>query len=140
MNELGLAGLLIIAIMGSTGMSYFQHRSYIRKVNQLIRDHPGDDLTLVSGRRKGKVHGAVALLMVRDGSDPEIVRALTMEGASVFARFRERPEFCGPASQSPTGVPRARRLAVEDAIARYHDMKRDAAGRHLAPPGPRALA
>jgi glucitol operon activator protein len=119
MKDLGVAGLLIIGLVGSMVLSYFQHRYYSKTVQRMISEGEHRDATLVSGRHKGKLRGAVALLVVRPGPDPVIERAAVMQGASVLARFHERPELVGPLSGIPTGVNTAATKAVHNAIANY---------------------
>jgi glucitol operon activator protein len=129
MKDLGVAGLLIIGLVGSMVLSFFQHRYYTKTVQRLIREGQDPDATLVSGRHKGKLRGAVALLIVGPGPDPVIERAAIMVGASVMARFHDRPELVGPLSALPGRGDNASTKAVGDAIANYWKL----AERHASP-------
>ena len=75
-------------------LSYRQHLGYQRAVNELATDENRSGILLVSGRAKGWRRGAIALLVI-DRRRGRVLRARVLEGASVFARFRERPELAG---------------------------------------------
>jgi glucitol operon activator protein len=76
-------------------LSYRQHLGYQRAVNALATEENRSGVLLVSGRSKGWRRGAIVLLVI-DRRRGRVLRARAMEGASVFARFRERPELAGP--------------------------------------------
>jgi glucitol operon activator protein len=95
---------------------------------------------LVSGRGKGRLRGAIVVLVLR--KHDEVIRAAAvMEGATVFARFKERPAWVGRCARDdlPGCSPRVAK-AVADARARVPGRRR------LSPPpaagfrtGPRSL-
>jgi glucitol operon activator protein len=76
-------------------LSYRQHLGYQRAVNDLATEENRSGVLLVSGRAKGWRRGAIVLLVI-DRRRGRVLRARAMEGASVFAHFRERPELAGP--------------------------------------------
>ncbi|GAA3837073.1 transcriptional regulator GutM [Amycolatopsis tucumanensis] len=89
------AAILVAGFAVAGFFSYRQHMRYARVVNQVAAEENRGGVLLVTGRAKGKLRGAVVLLVV-DRRRNAVTRALVMEGASVFARFRERPELAGP--------------------------------------------
>lgn len=76
-------------------LSYRQHLGYQRAVNELATEENRGGVLLVSGRSKGWRRGAIVLLVI-DRRRGRVIRARVMEGVSVFAAFRERPELMGP--------------------------------------------
>ncbi|MFM9591800.1 transcriptional regulator GutM [Streptomyces scabiei] len=130
MEYLPLALLLLCGFVLSLLASVAQHRYYMRTVNKLVAQEHRAGVTLVSGRATGRLRGAVVLLLVRR-SDSVVERALVMQGASVLARFRERPQLTGQLSTASsragsTAVARA----VEDARDRYRRMRSGASVDH----------
>ncbi|MEV6379617.1 transcriptional regulator GutM [Streptomyces sp. NPDC051773] len=123
MEYLPLALLLLGGFVLSLLASLAQHRYYMRTVNKLAAEEHRSGVTLVSGRATGRLRGAVVLLLVRR-SDSVVERALVMQGASVLARFRERPQLTGKLStvSSRAGSAAVAR-AVEDARDRYRRMQ-----------------
>jgi glucitol operon activator protein len=120
MQYLPLALLLLVGFVASMAASMLQHRYYMRTVNRLAAQEHRAGVTLVSGRATGRLRGAVVLLLVRR-TDEVVERALVMQGASVFARFRERPRLTGPLATAATRASSpAMARAVEDARDRYH--------------------
>lgn len=89
------AAILVAGFVVAGYFSYRQHLRYAGVVNQVAAEENRGGVLLVTGRAKGKLRGAVVLLVV-DRRRNAVTRALTMEGASVFARFRECPELTGP--------------------------------------------
>lgn len=88
--------VLFLAAFGAAGwLSYRQHQGYQRAVNDLATAENRSGVLLVSGRAKGWRRGAIVLLVI-DRRHGTVLRARAMEGASVFARFRERSELAGP--------------------------------------------
>lgn len=87
--------LLLGAFVVAGVLSYRQHLGYQRAVNDLATAENRSGVLLVSGRAKGWRRGAIVLLVI-DRRRGTVLRASAMEGASVFARFRERPELAGP--------------------------------------------
>lgn len=89
------AALLLGAMVLSIGLSLWQHRVYIAEVNKMAKAHAGQDLKLVSGRSKGRLQGAVVVLLI-DPNTRNIEAASAMLGATIFTRLRPAPELCGP--------------------------------------------
>jgi glucitol operon activator protein len=87
--------LLLGAFVVAGLLTYRQHLGYQRAVNDLATQENRSGVLLVSGRAKGWRRGAVVLLVI-DRRRGRVLRARAMEGASVFATFRERPELAGP--------------------------------------------
>lgn len=126
--------LLVFLVMMLTAVGGIaQHRYYTRTVGRLAREHDEPGCVLVSGRGKGRLRGAIVVLVLR--KHDEVIRAAAvMEGATVFARFKERPAWVGlPARDDlPDCSPRVAK-AVADARTRVPGRRR------LAPaPGPGA--
>lgn len=122
MESLPLALLLLGGFVASMAAGALQHRYYMRSVNRLAGREHRAGVTLISGWATGRLRGAVVLLLVR-GSDEVVERALVMQGASVFARFREHPSLNGPLTSAATRASSAAvARAVEDARDRYHRM------------------
>lgn len=118
--------LFLTAIVAMTALSVWQNGRYAREVNRLARAHAGPDRHLVSGRCKGRVRGAIAVLVV-DVQRGEIVQARAMTGASVFAALRPAPTLLGPVSSVLDRVTgKALRKAVDDALTRLPAAKRTA--------------
>lgn len=117
-----MSGSVVLVVVGvfavAMGLAWLQHRAYRRTVDRVAAQEHRPGVALVSGRAKGALRGAVAVLVI-DRGDRRVVRALVMEGASVFARFREAPELTGPVEgaveRARSGV---RRRAVADALDR----------------------
>ncbi|PRX48505.1 glucitol operon activator protein GutM [Prauserella shujinwangii] len=89
------AALLVAGFVVAGLLSYRQHLAYQRAVNALAAQENRGGMLLVSGRAKGRLRGAVVLLVI-DRRRGTVTRAQAMEGSSVFARFRERPDLTGP--------------------------------------------
>ncbi|MEU6643833.1 transcriptional regulator GutM [Saccharomonospora sp. NPDC046836] len=87
--------LLLVAFVAAGLLSYRQHLAYQRAVNELATEENRSGVLLVSGRAKGRLRGAIVLLVI-DRRKGQVLRARAMEGRSVFATFRERPELAGP--------------------------------------------
>lgn len=119
MKLLPLTILLLAVFMLSMGGSYLQHRYYLRVVNRLAGEFKDKAYALASGRHKGRLRGAVAVLVVRRDNPRDVQRAMVMSGATLFARFRERPEIHGTVTPELLArQSKAVRLAVEDALGR----------------------
>ncbi|QFU91774.1 transcriptional regulator GutM [Amycolatopsis sp. YIM 10] len=113
------AAIMVGGFVVAGFFSYRQHLRYARVINQVAAEENRAGVLLVTGRAKGWRRGAVVLLVV-DRRQDSVTRALAMEGASVFARFRERPELNGPLG---TLAERARSKAVAKAAAEALAMK-----------------
>jgi len=111
--------LLLFAAMSLTAVSALaQHKYYTRTVRRLAREHDNPGYVLVSGRGKGRVRGAITVLVL--DKQTEIIRAAAvMEGATVLARFKQRPDWVGLSARDD--LPRCSpRLAKAVADARTH--------------------
>jgi glucitol operon activator protein len=93
--------VLVVAIMSLTGISAIaQHKYYARTVKRLAREHDESGHILVTGRGKSRFRGAIAVLVLRK-HDEVITEAAVMEGASVLARFKNRPDWVGRSAREP---------------------------------------
>lgn len=118
---------IVLALMLVAGVltSLWQHRAYSRATRRMAQAHEGlTGAFLVSGRGKGRLRGAIVLLVV-DGASSAITAAEAMVGASVFARFRPRPELLGPAAgaEERASDPLLRK-AVEHALEQFRTVRR----------------
>ncbi len=94
----GFAVLLLAALILSGLLSWLQHRAYSNATRRISEQFKGSkDAVLVSGRGKGRLRGAVVLFVI-DTRTKQILAAEAMVGASVLARFHERPELLGALS------------------------------------------
>lgn len=121
-NEFAL--LFGLALVLGAASAFLQHRAYSRAVNRLVQDYRGQTATLVSGRHKGKIRGAVVLLVV-DDQDRHVIAAEAMLGMTVLARFRPIPALLGPvASTRDRARGRALAAAVGDAATQFASLRR----------------
>jgi glucitol operon activator protein len=127
--------LLLFLAMSLTAVSALaQHKYYTRTVKRLARENNDPGSVLVSGRGKGRVRGAIAVLVL--DRQTEVIRAAaTMEGASVLARFKQRPDWVGLCARDdlPTCSPRLAQ-AVADARTHIPGRRRPVAGNRPAAP------
>ncbi len=129
----GFAFILLGALILSGLFSWLQHRAYLRSTNLLADEYRGrTDAVLVSGRGKGRLRGAVVLLVI-DVRVKKVIAAKAMVGSSILARFRDRPELLGSLSSAAdrTGDKHIAK-AVESAIAQYKTMRRKGNARSLS--------
>jgi glucitol operon activator protein len=111
-----VASFLMTGFVVAGFLSYRQHTRYANVVNTVATEENRRGALLVTGRAKGRLRGAVVLLVV-DRRQDLVTRALAMEGASVFARFRERPELLGPvATVEDRASSKATVKAVKEAL------------------------
>ena len=106
--------VVVVLLTGVSGLA--QHKYYSRTVRRIARAYDEPGCVLVSGRGKSWFRGAVVVLVLR--KDDEVIRtAAVMEGASVLARFKDRPEWVGRSAREdlPRCSPRAA-AAVADAL------------------------
>ncbi len=110
--------VVFVALALTAASALAQHRYYVRTLRRLARAHNQPGRALVSGRARSRLRGAIAVLVVRT-SDGVIEAASVMEGASVLARFTDRPDWVGlPArGELPRSSPRVL-AAVRDACSR----------------------
>lgn len=119
MKILPLTLVVLAVLMLSMTGSYFQHRYYLRIVNDLAATYGRAGYVLASGIRKSRWRGAIAVLVLRRDDTCIAERVMVMEGTTLFARFREHPELVGRLDADATGrCSPAVRGAVEDAMAR----------------------
>jgi glucitol operon activator protein len=106
--------VVVVLLTGVSGLA--QHKYYSRTVRRIARAYDEPGCVLVSGRGKSWFRGAVVVLVLR--KEDEVIRtAAVMEGASVLARFKDRPEWVGRSAREdlPRCSPRAA-AAVADAL------------------------
>lgn len=123
------AAILLVALVASTVLSLWQHRRYLKVVNEMARANAGRNLRLVSGRAKGRLRGAIVVLLV-DPTAGRIEQAQAMVGASIFARLRPAPELVGPVEGAAdrAGDTKQLRAAVESALGMLPARSGDASG------------
>ncbi|WP_158894966.1 transcriptional regulator GutM [Amycolatopsis anabasis] len=110
------ATILLTGFVAAGLLSYRQHLGYQRVVNRVATAENRAGVLLVTGRAKGRLRGAVVLLVI-DRRRDAVTRALAMEGASVFARLRERPDLTGPtATLAARTTSKPLREATADAL------------------------
>lgn len=121
----GFALILIAALVLSVMLSLLQHRTYARAAQRMTRAFAGEqDFYLVSGRGKGRLRGAVVLLVI-DSASRRVVAAEAMAGVSVLARFRGHPEIIGPlGGVTERTTDKKLRQAVQQALDNYADILR----------------
>jgi glucitol operon activator protein len=112
-------GLVLFVVISLTTISAFaQHKYYARTVRRMVRSHNQPGCVLVSGRAKSRLRGAIAVLVLRT-PDGVIESATVMEGSSVLARFKDRPEWIGRPATGPLPNCSSRQAAaVKDACSR----------------------
>ena len=127
--------LLLFVAMSLTAVSALaQHKYYTRTVRRLARENNDPGSVLVSGRGKGRVRGAIAVLVL--DKQTEVIRAAAvMEGASVLARFKQRGDWVGLCARDdlPRCSPRLAQ-AVADARTHIPGRRRPVAGTRPAAP------
>jgi glucitol operon activator protein len=94
MENLGFGLILFSALVLTAVSALGQHKYYVRTIRRLAREHSEPGRVLVSGRAKGRLRGAIAILVLR-ANDQTIEGAAVMEGASILARFKDRPDWVG---------------------------------------------
>jgi len=110
------AAILLAALVMSIVLSLWQHRRYIADVNAMARAHAGKDLRLVSGRSKGRLQGAVVVLLL-DPKTMIVEEARSMVGSTIFTRLRPAPELRGPlATLAERATNQHVRKAAESAV------------------------
>jgi DNA-binding transcriptional regulator of glucitol operon len=113
-----------VALVLGAGGTLLQHRAYARAVNKLAEAYRGRAAKLVSGRHKGKLRGAVVLLVV-DEATRQVLAAEKMTGMSVLARFRPAPELLGPVGTADQRAAKPQlALAVQDARQQFATLLR----------------
>lgn len=115
MSDHRLFLIMIGVVLLSTVSGLAQHRYYARTVRRIARAYDEPGCVLVTGRAKSRLRGAIVVLVLH--AQDEVIRtAAVMEGSSVLARFKDRPDWVGrPARDDlPNCSPRAA-AAVADA-------------------------
>src|SRR3954468_4416020 len=92
--------LLLIALSLTTGSALMQHKYYARTVRRLGSAHDEAGCAMGSGGAKARWRGAIAVLVLAR-QDQRIRGASVMQGASVFARFKNRPDWVGMSARGP---------------------------------------
>ena len=100
MDNLQLFVVMLAVVSLSAVSALAQHRYYTRTVRRLAGEHNRPDCVLVSGRGKSRLRGAIAILVLRK-DDEQIQAAAVMQGATVLARFRDRPDWVGLSARDP---------------------------------------
>ncbi len=116
------AAILLAALVIGIVSSLWQHRRYIAEVNKLAKAYAGRDLRLVSGRSKGRLQGAIVVLVL-DPATMEVVDASAMVGATIFSRLKPAPELRGPVA------------TLAERAANKHVQKAAASALQMLPPG-----
>src|SRR3954469_519908 len=128
MNTPQFVLVLLLALSLTTASALAQHKYYARTVRRLASAHDEPGCVLVSGRAKGRWRGAIAVL-VMDRRDLRIRGAAVMEGASVLARFKDRPDWVGLSARDPLPGCSPRLVAsVADARSRAPGLQRSVPG------------
>ncbi|CAL8970571.1 hypothetical protein PROP_03441 [Propionicimonas sp. T2.31MG-18] len=130
------AAILIGALLASIALSLWQHSRYMKVVNEMARANAGRRLRLVSGRAKGRLRGAVVVLLV-DPAAGEVVEARAMVGSTIFARLRPASELAGPVSDvvARAGDDKQLRAAVESALGMLPERSGEARAPQTSPAG-----
>lgn len=122
---LPLTLLLVGAFLVTMASGHLQHRYYMKTVNRMATRHRRSGIALVSGVGRGRLRGAIVVLAVRRG-DGAVEEALVMEGASVFARFRDSAALRGRRLGSPdmaAGLSGALGRALQSATGQYRQLQ-----------------
>ena len=134
MSNTGYFLLVLLVMTLTTVGGLVQHRYYSRTVSRLAREHNEPGCVLVSGRGKGRLRGAIVILVLR--KEDQIIRAATvMEGATVLTRFKDRPDWVGLSvcDDLPQCSPRLSK-AVADARTRVPGRRAPLPRSRWAPP------
>lgn len=125
-NSPGFAAILFAALVLAGLLSWLQSRAYSRATRRLAeRFADNSRAVVVSGRGKGRLRGAIVILVVDSGSKL-VIGAEVMEGASVLARFHPRADLEGPLSSLPQRTADAK---LQQAIAQAQQQYRSVAAR-----------
>ena len=129
--------LIVAAVLLTATSGLAQHKYYTRTVRRLAREHDEPGCVLVSGRGKSRFRGAIAVLVLRK-HDEQIQAAAVMEGASVLARFKDRPDWVGLSARNPLPKCSPRlAAAVADARSRMPGLQRSVQGQAMRFVGPK---
>ena len=129
--------LIVAAVLLTATSGLAQHKYYTRTVRRLAREHDEPGCVLVSGRGKSRFRGAIAVLVLRR-HDEQIQAAAVLEGASVLARFKDRPDWVGLSARNPLPKCSPRlAAAVADARSRVPGLQRSVQGQAVRFVGPK---
>lgn len=104
---------LFAAMILAVPFTWSQTRRYTRALREMADIHNDRSNILVSGRGRGKIRGAVVMLVI-NAQSRTIVEARVMAGASVFAPIRRNLALEGPADDA---VDRAGDKMLRKAVA-----------------------
>ena len=129
--------LIVAAVLLTATSGLAQHKYYTRTVRRLAREHNEPGCVLISGRGKSRFRGAIAVLVLRT-HDEQIQAAAVLEGASVLARFKDRPDWVGLSARNPLPKCSPRlAAAVADARSRVPGLQRSVQGQAMRFVGPK---
>jgi DNA-binding transcriptional regulator of glucitol operon len=107
------------ALVAGALLSWAQQKAYSTTVRRMAEEYNGQPVALVSGRGKGFGRGTIVVLAV-DERSRRVVAARAMQGSTVFARFRAKPNLLGPLSSAPSRSSSASmNKALTEAQAQY---------------------
>lgn len=110
---------LFAALTVGMVLSFWQNRRYTAEAKRLARAHAGSaNLRLVSGRGKGRLRGALVVLVVNP-TVQRVVDASAMQGSTVFSQLHPAPQLVGPYAEVRQRVTGDKQLrtAVDSALA-----------------------
>ena len=123
--------VIVAAVLLTATSGLAQHKYYTRTVRRLAREHDEPGCVLVSGRGKSRFRGAIVVLVLRK-HDEQIKAAAVMEGASVLARFKDRPDWVGLSARNPLPECSPRLVAaVADARSHVPGLQRSVQGQAM---------
>ncbi|MGJ3509442.1 transcriptional regulator GutM [Enemella sp. A6] len=109
--------ILGAALLIGVAMTFLQQCAYNKHLNEAMAQSRGAHDVLASGQGRSPLGGAVVILIV-DAATREITWATAMVGATVFSRFRPRPQLLGPVDTAADRVNGKQfKHAVEMAVA-----------------------
>ncbi|EPH06752.1 hypothetical protein HMPREF1531_00354 [Propionibacterium sp. oral taxon 192 str. F0372] len=112
--------ILVAAMLIGVALTWLQMRSYNAELRKASTAMTGEHLMLVSGRGRSMAGGAILIAIV-DTATRQVVWARAMSGATVFARFRDRPELLGSVDGAAERVHgRQLKAAVEMAMVQLN--------------------
>lgn len=109
--------ILLVALLLGIVLSLWQNRAYAAEINTLARAFAGNKgRRLVSGAGKGRLRGAVVVLVV-DTAERQVLDARAMTGATIFSRLRPAPSLVGGLDDViERATSKKMRLAIENAL------------------------
>ena len=122
--EWQFALFLGVALMLCGVMSVHQSRTFQRAVRRAAAEYSTGDHVLVTGRGRGRLRGAIVLLVV-ERATKRVVSAKVMSGSTVLARLRGVDQLLGPLADIAT---RTRDKQVRRALAQATEQFDNVAG------------